>query len=119
MKMEPPASPACTNQSAPMVERLMAAGANANATLSNGETVLMNCVRVRADFQCTSLGESRGAGRADGWVSTRELSASAPVYRRARPAYRMLPGPIAPDSLIVAFCFCTMAATSASSFFAS
>ena len=37
---------ACTNRSAPMVERLLAAGANANATLLNGETVLMTCARA-------------------------------------------------------------------------
>lgn len=37
---------ACTNRSAPMVERLLAAGANANAKLLNGETVLMTCARA-------------------------------------------------------------------------
>src|SRR5262249_35482627 len=37
---------ACTNRSAPMVERLLAAGANPNAALLNGETVLMTCARA-------------------------------------------------------------------------
>ena len=37
---------ACTNRSAPMVERLLAAHANANARLLNGETVLMTCARA-------------------------------------------------------------------------
>ena len=37
---------ACTNRSAVMVERLLAAGANANAKLLNGETVLMTCARA-------------------------------------------------------------------------
>src|SRR3979409_26322 len=39
----PPLHLACTNRSAPMVERLLAAGANANATQLNGETALMTC----------------------------------------------------------------------------
>ena len=37
---------ACRNRSAPMVERLLAAGANANAKLLNGETALMTCART-------------------------------------------------------------------------
>src|SRR5580658_8884229 len=34
---------ACTNGSAPMVDRLLEAKANSNAKLLNGETVLMTC----------------------------------------------------------------------------
>src|SRR5262249_57525168 len=37
---------ACTNRSAAMVERLVAADANTNAKLLNGETVLMTCARA-------------------------------------------------------------------------
>ncbi|MGH9385285.1 MAG: ankyrin repeat domain-containing protein, partial [Vicinamibacterales bacterium] len=37
---------ACTNCSALIVERLLAAGANARAALLNGETVLMTCARA-------------------------------------------------------------------------
>ncbi len=37
---------ACTNRSAPMVKRLLAAGANPNAKLLRGETVLMECART-------------------------------------------------------------------------
>ena len=36
---------ACTNRSGAMVERLLAAGADANAASINGETVLMTCAR--------------------------------------------------------------------------
>src|SRR5207244_9164737 len=37
---------ACTNRSAAMVQKLLAARANPNATLLSGETVLMNCARA-------------------------------------------------------------------------
>src|SRR5581483_5590286 len=37
---------ACNNRSAAMVERLLAAKANPNAKLLNGETVLMTCSRA-------------------------------------------------------------------------
>ena len=37
---------ACTNRNMAMVERLLTAGANVNATLLNGETVLMACARA-------------------------------------------------------------------------
>jgi ankyrin repeat protein len=37
---------ACNNRSSAMVDRLLAARADANATLLNGETVLMNCART-------------------------------------------------------------------------
>ena len=36
---------ACTNRNAAMVERLLSAGADANAASLNGETVLMTCAR--------------------------------------------------------------------------
>ena len=37
---------ACANASGPMVERLLAAGADARATLTSGETALMACART-------------------------------------------------------------------------
>jgi ankyrin repeat protein len=37
---------ACTNRSRAMVEKLLAAGANPNAALLNGETALMTCART-------------------------------------------------------------------------
>ena len=36
----------CTNRNGGLTERLLNAGANANAVLPNGETVLMNCART-------------------------------------------------------------------------
>ena len=41
-----PTGSACTNRSGAMVERLLAAGADANAASINGETVLMTCARA-------------------------------------------------------------------------
>src|SRR5262249_52392671 len=37
---------ACTNRNSDIVAKLLAARANPNATLLNGETVLMNCART-------------------------------------------------------------------------
>jgi ankyrin repeat protein len=39
---------ACTNRSSAMIETLLNAGANPDAALWNGETVLMNCVRTES-----------------------------------------------------------------------
>ena len=51
---------ACTNRSAPMVDRLLSAGADANASLMSGETVLMTCARTGDAHAVTAL-LARGA----------------------------------------------------------
>src|SRR5262249_26753883 len=51
----PPLYLACTNRNAAMVEKLLAAGANPNAKLLNGETVLMNCARTGNDAAVKAL----------------------------------------------------------------
>ena len=51
---------ACTNRNAAMVRKLLDAQANPNATLLNGETVLMNCARA-GDLGAVTALLARGA----------------------------------------------------------
>ena len=54
---------ACTNRSGAMVARLLRAGADANAALTSGETVLMTCARTGEAAACRRC--SRRGARAD------------------------------------------------------
>ncbi len=51
---------ACTNRNGAMVEKLLAAGANPNATLVRGRTVLMECARA-GDLRAVKALLARGA----------------------------------------------------------
>ena len=65
---------ACTNRSAPMVDRLLAARANPNAKLLNGETALMTCART---------GDAKGSeGAAGPWRRCKGQGARSTIRPR-------------------------------------